>query len=106
MTRKIRPSSSEIAERMPKWWRSQPPRRVTLPLPVRRMILPLAIRRSDTQLLRMKNIRFIQLFVFYMILTNGYHGIRILICDIFGTILYYLQGFIARFLFFRFITHT
>jgi len=69
--------------------------------PPARSPLPLAFRRtprSDIQLLRMKNIqRFIQLFIFYMILTNGYcRTFRVLLCGIFGTILYYLHGSFKR----------
>jgi len=81
----------------------RPPRRATRsPLPAPRSPLFFAARPFPslftgrclgyTQLLRMKNIqRFIQLFVFYMILINRYRCIfRVLLCGISSTILYYL----------------
>ena len=63
---------------------------------------PFAFRRAPFRYLTIaykKYLRFIQLFVFYMILTNGYHRtFCALLCGISSTcsILYYLRGFCKR----------
>ena len=100
--RKTHPSLSEIAERMPKWWRTQPSRRA------KHCPFLFAWRESASPSLRCssravwitnyiayeKYSRFIRI-LFYMILTKGYrYTFCALLCGISGTnlILYYLHG--------------
>jgi len=94
-TRKTHPSPSEIAERMPKWWRSQSPRRAA-PSPTLfaawiRCSPSIAVYRAPFEypiITHKKYSQFIQLFVFYMILTNGYCcTFRVLLSRISNTIL-------------------
>jgi len=89
------------AERMPKWWRSQPSRHGS-PTLFATWSLPSLFA------VRISNCCVRKIFTIYSIirilhdLDKRYR--RVLLCGISGTI-YYLQGFIARFLFLRFITH-